>query len=72
LETLLMLHTRMKACGGQLTLFNLSARVYEEFTATHLQQILGICREGTTGREPMGSSIFKYETSETEQTGAAD
>ena len=47
LGTLITLHTRMKALGGRLTLFNLSDQVYEVFTATRLQTLLGICREGT-------------------------
>jgi anti-anti-sigma factor len=45
LGTLIRLHTRMKASGGRLTLFNLNARIYEIFTVTHLQTLLGICRE---------------------------
>lgn len=44
LGTLVSLHTRMKACGGRLTLFNLNAQVYEVFTVTKLHTLLGICR----------------------------
>src|SRR4029077_16758076 len=42
------LHRRMKACGGRLTLFNLNAEIYEVFTATNLQTLLGICRDKRT------------------------
>jgi anti-anti-sigma factor len=45
LETLVMLHKKMKATGGRLTLFNLSIQVYEVFWAEQLQQRMGICRE---------------------------
>jgi anti-anti-sigma factor len=45
LGTLISLHKRVKASGGRLTLFNLNAQVYEVFTVTHLQTLLGICRE---------------------------
>ena len=45
LGTLVGLHKRMKASGGRLTLFNLGAEVYEVFTATNLQKLLGICTE---------------------------
>ena len=45
LGTLITLHKRVKASGGRLTLFNLNAQVYEVFTVTHLQTVLGICRE---------------------------
>jgi anti-anti-sigma factor len=48
LGTLVGLHKRMKACGGRLTLFNLNADIYEVFTATKLQTLLGICRDGRT------------------------
>ena len=45
LETLIALHKTTKASGGRLTLFNLSADIYELFTVTRLQTLLGICRE---------------------------
>ena len=45
LGTLVALHKRVKASGGQLTLFNLNAQVYEVFTVSRLQTLLGICRE---------------------------
>jgi anti-anti-sigma factor len=48
LGTLITLHKRMKASGGRLTLFNLSADIYEVFTITRLQTLLGICREEAT------------------------
>jgi anti-sigma B factor antagonist len=44
-ETLIALHKKVRASGGRLTLFNLSAQVYEVFTVTRLQTLLGICRE---------------------------
>jgi len=44
LETLLSLHKKMAASGGRLTLFNLSLKVFEVFTATHLENLIGICR----------------------------
>ncbi len=45
LGTLIALHKRVKASGGRLTLFNLNPQVYEVFTVTRLQTLLGICRE---------------------------
>src|SRR5438094_7865562 len=45
LGTLISLHKKVKASGGRLTLFNLNAQVYEVFTVTRLQTLLGICRE---------------------------
>jgi anti-anti-sigma factor len=45
LGTLVRLHQEVKARGGRLTLFNLSADVYEVFTTTRLQTLIGICRE---------------------------
>ncbi len=45
LGTLITLHKRVKAVGGRLTLFNLKPQVYEVFTVTRLQTLLGICRE---------------------------
>ncbi|HVS35777.1 MAG TPA: STAS domain-containing protein [Gemmataceae bacterium] len=55
LGTLIGLHKRMKATGGRLTMFNLKPEIYEVFTVTHLQTLLGICREedaATGGRQP--------------------
>lgn len=46
LGTLIALHKRITAGGGRLTLFNLSANVFEVFTVTRLQTLLEICREG--------------------------
>ncbi len=45
LGTLITLHKSVKAAGGRLTLFNLKPQVYEVFTVTRLQMLLGICRE---------------------------
>jgi hypothetical protein len=45
LGTLVGLHRRMAAAGGRLTLFNLSALLYEVFTATRLHTLMEICRE---------------------------
>lgn len=45
LGTLVGLHTRLARSGGRLTLFNLSAQVYEVFTLTRLHTILNISRE---------------------------
>jgi anti-anti-sigma factor len=45
LGALVTLHRAVKASGGQLTLFNLTAQVYEVFTATRLHKLLAICRE---------------------------
>jgi anti-anti-sigma factor len=45
LGTLIGLHKRMQASGGRLTLFNLNAEIYEVFTVSRLQTLLGICRE---------------------------
>jgi len=44
LGTLITLHKVMRNAGGRLTLFNLNDQVYEVFTVTHLQTLLGICR----------------------------
>ena len=44
LGTLISLHTKMKASGGRLTLFNLNFQVFEVFLATHLERLIGICR----------------------------
>jgi anti-sigma B factor antagonist len=45
LGTLVTLHKRIKETGGRLTLFNLSAQVFELFALTRLDTLLGICRE---------------------------
>jgi anti-anti-sigma factor len=45
LGTLVGLSRRLRACGGRLTLFNLSPPVYEVFVITRLHTVLGICRE---------------------------
>jgi len=44
LGTLIKLHMKLKATGGRLTLFNLSADVFEAFAISRLQTLLGICR----------------------------
>jgi anti-anti-sigma factor len=44
LGTLIGLDKRMKESGGRLTLFNMCAHVYEVFTITRLETLLGICR----------------------------
>jgi anti-anti-sigma factor len=44
LGTLVSLHKKMKASGGRLTLFNLNLQVFEVFTVTRLETLLGICR----------------------------
>lgn len=72
LETLIALHMRMKACGGRLTLFNLSAPVYETFTATHLQTLLGICREGTAGPGGGSTTLIKQEAGAPGKAGVGD
>jgi anti-anti-sigma factor len=45
LGTLITLHKRVRATGGRLTLFNLSAQLFRLFTITRLDTLLGICRE---------------------------
>jgi anti-anti-sigma factor len=45
LGTLIGLYKKLKASGGQLTLFNLTTQVYEVFEITHLHTVLGICRK---------------------------
>jgi anti-anti-sigma factor len=47
LGTLVTLHTQARACGGRLTLFNLSAQVFRLFSVTRLDTLLEICREDT-------------------------
>jgi anti-sigma B factor antagonist len=59
LGTLVGLHQRVKALGGRLTLFNLSADIYEVFAVTHLQTLLGICREQAA---PPASLPERYST----------
>lgn len=44
LGTLVGLHKKMKASGGRLTLFNLNLQVFEVFTVTRLETLIGICR----------------------------
>jgi anti-sigma B factor antagonist len=46
LGTLVSLHKRMNASGGRLTLFNLNRHVFEVFTVTHLNELIGLCKEG--------------------------
>jgi hypothetical protein len=41
LGTLIGLHKKLAACGGRLTLFNLSAQVYEVLVVTRLHTLLG-------------------------------
>jgi anti-sigma B factor antagonist len=54
LGTLIALHKQVKGAGGRLTLFNLSDQVFELFTITRLDTLLGICREGAVRRsEPL-------------------
>ena len=48
LATLVNLHKRTEACGGRLTLFNLSAEVFDVFTITRLHRLLEICRGPAT------------------------
>ncbi len=69
LGTLITLHKRMKAAGGQLTLFNLNAQVYEIFTTTHLQTVMEICRERRAS--PGGcTTIIKNKIDGVETTGS--
>jgi anti-anti-sigma factor len=44
LGSVIKLHKRMKASGGQLTLFNLNDAVYEVFAVSRLDSLLRICR----------------------------
>jgi anti-anti-sigma regulatory factor len=70
LGTLMTLHQRMKACGGRLTLFHLNARVYEVFTITHLQTLLGICREEMTNGGGGSTTIIKNKADGAEETAS--
>lgn len=45
LAGLIRLHQKIKAAGGRLTLFNLSAQVFEVFSITRLAKLFSICRE---------------------------
>ena len=49
LGTLISLHKQIEQSGGLLTLFNLSAQLFELFTVTRLDTLLNICREGVVG-----------------------
>jgi anti-anti-sigma factor len=53
LGTLVSLHRKVKASGGRLTLFNLTADVYEVFTITRLQSLIEICREEAARLSPL-------------------
>ena len=44
LGTLLTLNKTLRAGSGRLTLFNLSAQIYEVFSVTGLHRVLSICR----------------------------
>lgn len=57
LGTLIKLHKKLRASGGRLTLFNLSADVYEVFAVTRLQTLLGICRESTTPEQAASEAL---------------
>jgi anti-anti-sigma factor len=70
LGTLVTLHKRMKAAGGRLTLFNLNAQVYEIFTMTHLQTVMGICREGKAIPGGGCTTIIKNKIDGVEKTGS--
>lgn len=50
LGTLITLHKRVKAAGGRLTLFNLSAQLFRLFTITRLDTYLEICRPAAVAR----------------------
>jgi hypothetical protein len=64
LGTLIRLHKKLAADGGRLTLFNLTALVYEVLTISRLHTLLGICRERpvptspSPGRESVAASTF--------------
>jgi anti-anti-sigma factor len=45
LGTLVTLYKQARACGGRLTLFNLSARLFKLFSITRLDTLLEICRQ---------------------------
>ncbi len=60
LGTLITLHKRLKTAGGRLTLFNLNAQIYELFTITHLQTVMGICREERTIPDAGCTTILKH------------
>jgi anti-sigma B factor antagonist len=70
LGTLITLHKRMKAAGGRLTLFNLNAQVYELFTITHLQTVMGICREGRESRGGGCTTVIKNKIDRIEKSGS--
>jgi anti-anti-sigma regulatory factor len=44
LALVITLHKRMKAVGGQFTLFNLNDAVHEVFAASRLDTFLNICK----------------------------
>jgi anti-anti-sigma factor len=50
LGTLAVLNKSMRLSGGRLTLFNVNDEIYEVFTATRLEALLTICREGRWGQ----------------------
>src|SRR5579871_1753688 len=70
LGTLITLDNRLKAAGGRLTLFNLNTQIYELFTITHLQTVMGICREERTIPGGGCTTIIKHKIDGVETTGS--
>lgn len=52
LGTLVALHKRIRAAGGQLTLFNLDIQLRRIFSITRLDTLLVICREDDVDGDP--------------------
>jgi len=50
LGTLITLHKRLIHSGGRLTLFNVSTSLFEIFSLTRLDTLLGICRESALAK----------------------
>jgi anti-anti-sigma factor len=50
LGTLITLHKRLIHSDGRLTLFNVSASLFEVFSLTRLDTLLGICRESALAK----------------------
>ncbi len=61
LGTLIGLHKKLVAGGGRLTLFNLTAEVYEVLTISRLHTLLGICREEGIPAAPTAGDVAARE-----------
>jgi anti-anti-sigma factor len=57
LGTLVILHARMKAAGGRLTIINVQPQIYEVFALTGLNQLIEISQQHSGAELPRGASL---------------